>query len=613
MTTTVANMTAGRARSTGDLDMGRVLRVGAVTGAVMIYVSAIGMLATFNARLIINPILSIGYTLFFAIPFIAGTRFTQRQQLEGLTAEKPSGLDVVKALVAGAVGGLMVALFALVIDSFPEVRSTFPNLSPEMVEVITLGLGVGVGLVVIPAISAGVAAVGAAISFLPDRYRRAIAIGALTVVAFAMFQAVVDDFFDWFPALPDFLYQTPSGVSVVPAIILFLLGAAGSLFLPGRISSVGAGLRSQEGAARRRTTIIWAVVIGAALIVLPQFLGGILNELFVNVGFFALMALGLNVVIGYAGLLDLGYVAFFAVGAYTTGVLTSPISPTWDPMLSWWQAFPVVLVMAALAGLFVGTPVLRMRGDYLAIVTLGFGEIVRLLLLSDWLSPYFGGAQGIRNIPGIPVFGTEINVTTPNLMIYMVAFFVLLAAFISWRLEHSRIGRAWAALREDEDVAEAVGVDTVKAKLTAFITGAVIASFAGALFAAKVGSVFTNSFEILVSIVILVIVIVGGMGNIVGVVVGAFVLIGILGGPNQPGLLQEFGEYRLLMYGALLVFMMLRRPEGLVPSKRRQQELHQEEFLQDAWLDKGGHFVNPDDHTPQRPGPSAAEPGRGKE
>jgi branched-chain amino acid transport system permease protein len=613
MTTTVANMTAGRARSTGDLDMGRVLRVGAVTGAVMIYVSAIGMLATFNARLIINPILSIGYTLFFAIPFIAGTRFTQRQQLEGLTAEKPSGLDVVKALVAGAVGGLMVALFALVIDSFPEVRSTFPNLSPEMVEVITLGLGVGVGLVVIPAISAGVAAVGAAISFLPDRYRRAIAIGALTVVAFAMFQAVVDDFFDWLPALPDFLYQTPSGVSVVPAIILFLLGAAGSLFLPGRISSVGAGLRSQEGAARRRTTIIWAVVIGAALIVLPQFLGGILNELFVNVGFFALMALGLNVVIGYAGLLDLGYVAFFAVGAYTTGVLTSPISPTWDPMLSWWQAFPVVLVMAALAGLFVGTPVLRMRGDYLAIVTLGFGEIVRLLLLSDWLSPYFGGAQGIRNIPGIPVFGTEINVTTPNLMIYMVAFFVLLAAFISWRLEHSRIGRAWAALREDEDVAEAVGVDTVKAKLTAFITGAVIASFAGALFAAKVGSVFTNSFEILVSIVILVIVIVGGMGNIVGVVVGAFVLIGILGGPNQPGLLQEFGEYRLLMYGALLVFMMLRRPEGLVPSKRRQQELHQEEFLQDAWLDKGGHFVNPDDHTPQRPGPSAAEPGRGKE
>lgn len=613
MTATVAERSADPASNTDGFDMNRVLRIGAITGAVMIYIAAIGLLVRLNGRLLINPILSIGYALFFAVPFVAGTRFTRRERLEGLEVEEPKRVDVVKAAVAGAMGGLIVALFALLIEAFPEVRSTFPNLSPEMVDVITLGLGVGTGLIVVPAISAVVATVGAGLSFLPDRYYRAVAVGALTVVAFALFQAVVDDFFDWFPGLPDFLYDTPSGVSVIPAIILFVLGAVGSLFLRGRISGVGAGLRSEEGTTRRRSTIIWAVVIGAALIVLPQFLGGILNELFVNVGFFALMALGLNVVIGYAGLLDLGYVAFFAVGAYTTGVLTSPISPTWDPMLTWWEAFPVVLAMAALAGLFVGTPVLRMRGDYLAIVTLGFGEIVRLLLLSDWLSPFFGGAQGIRNIPGIPVFGTEVNVTTPNLMIYMVAFFVLLAAFISWRLEHSRIGRAWSALREDEDVAEAVGVDTVKAKLTAFITGALIASFAGALFAAKVGSVFTNSFEVLVSIVILVIVIVGGMGNIAGVIVGAFVLIGILGGPNQPGLLQEFGEYRLLVYGALLVFMMLKRPEGLVPSKRRQQELHQEEFLQDAWLDKGGHFVNPDDHTPQRPGPSAAEPGRGKE
>jgi branched-chain amino acid transport system permease protein len=119
----------------------------------------------------------------------------------------------------------------------------------------------------------------------------------------------------------------------------------------------------------------------------------------------------------------------------------------------------------------------------------------------------------------------------------------------------------------------------------------VLASFGGALFAAKVGSVFTNSFEILVSIIILVIVIVGGMGNIAGVAVGAIMLIGVLGGPNQPGLLQEFGEYKLLIYGALLVFMMLKKPEGLIPSARRAQELHQEEFLQDAWLDKGGEFV----------------------
>jgi branched-chain amino acid transport system permease protein len=577
----------------------------------MMFVSAIGMLATFNGRLLINPVLSLGYLVLFSAPFVAGLQFTKREKLEGVEAAPPSAVDALNGGLAGALGGLVLALFAALVDAVPGLRSTFPSMSPEMVDVVTLGLGIGTALIVLPVISAVVAAGAAGMSLLSGTTSRAIRVGALTVIAFSLFQAVVDDFFDFLPAIPDFLY-TRSALTILSAIIIFALGAAGSIYLPGRMPSIGDRLQATEGDTRRRTTLWTAAFIALAMIVLPQFLGGILNELLVNVGFFALMALGLNVVIGYAGLLDLGYVAFFAVGAYTTGVLTSPISPTLAPMLSWWQAFPVVLIMAALAGLFVGTPVLRMRGDYLAIVTLGFGEIVRILLLSDWLAPYFGGAQGIRNIPGIPVFGTEINVTTPNLMIYAVMFFVALAAFISWRLENSRVGRAWAAMREDEDVAEAVGVDTVKAKLTAFITGAVIASFAGALFAAKVGSVFTNSFKILVSIVILVIVIVGGMGNIVGVIVGALVLIGVLGGPNQPGLLQEFGEYKLLIYGALLVYMMLQRPEGLVPSKRRQQELHQEEFLQDAWLDKHGRFVDDKDHTPQRPGPSAAEPGRGE-
>jgi len=267
-------------------------------------------------------------------------------------------------------------------------------------------------------------------------------------------------------------------------------------------------------------------------------------------------------------------------------ILTSPLSPFFSPELSWWLAFPFVLIVATIAGLLVGTPVLRMRGDYLAIVTLGFGEIVRITLLSDWLAPLFGGAQGIRQIPGIQVADTEVNAITPELMIYAMMAFVFLAAYISWRIEDSRVGRAWAAMREDEDVAEAVGVDTVKAKLMAFITGAIIASFAGALFAAKVGSVFASSFQIVTSIIILVIVIVGGMGNIAGVAVGALILVGILGGPNQPGLLQEFGQFKLLLYGALLVYMMLKRPEGILPSKQRQQELHQEEVLQDAWLDK---------------------------
>ena len=227
-----------------------------------------------------------------------------------------------------------------------------------------------------------------------------------------------------------------------------------------------------------------------------------------------------------------------------------------------------------------------MRGDYLAIVTLGFGEIVRLLFLSDWLSPTFGGAQGVRQIPAAELapLGVEISGINPQSIFYFVAVFVGIAIYVSWRLSKSRLGRAWSALREDESVAEAMGIDTVKAKLLAFVIGAILASFGGMVFAVKVGSVFPNSFALLVSIIVLVVVIVGGMGSIPGVIVGALVLIGILGGPTQPGVLQEFQEFKLLIYGALLVYMMLQRPEGLLPSARRTRELHQEEFLQDAWL-----------------------------
>jgi ABC-type multidrug transport system fused ATPase/permease subunit len=182
-------------------------------------------------------------------------------------------------------------------------------------------------------------------------------------------------------------------------------------------------------------------------------------------------------------------------------------------------------------------------------------------------------------------------------MLYLTIVFVLLAVYVSWRLQGSRIGRAWAALREDETTAQAMGVDTTKAKLMAFVAGAMISSFAGALFAAKVGSVFPNSFELLVSIVILVIVIVGGMGHIPGVLLGAVVLIGILGGPRLPGLLQEFQDYKMLIYGTLAGLHDADEARGLLPSVRRTRELHQEEFLQDAWFDKKGHFTDDPDAT----------------
>ncbi len=584
------------------LDMRRVLRIGLLTGGAMVYTAAIGMFQVFNDKEIIDPILSLGYLVLFAIPAVAGASFSRRVEIEGIETEPLSVMDIFKAGVAGAIAGIVVAFFALIVDLFPDLRGTFPKLGPQMVRLLNLDYSVASGFFILPAISAVVASAGAGFAWIPERLRRPLLIAGLSIPVLSMFEPLVDDLLDEIPAITDFLYSPRGALTITATIVVVVVITAVAYYFKQRDPVFkGRFSQSEDLGVRRRTTVVLAAIAIIALVVLPQFLGGIMNELLTNVGLFALMALGLNVVLGFAGLLDLGYVAFFAVGAYTTGVLTSPLSPTWNPELSWWFAFPAVLVAAMFAGIMVGTPVLRMRGDYLAIVTLGFGEIVRLVLLSDWLSPYFGGAQGIRSIPGIPVGSATVNATSPHLMIYAVLFFVFVAVYISWRLEDSRIGRAWAALREDEDVAEAVGVDTVKAKLLAFVTGAVIASFAGALFAAKVGTVFTNSFQIIVSIIILVIVIVGGMGSLPGVIVGALVLIGILGGPTQPGILQEFGEFKLLIYGFLLVYMMLKRPEGLLPSVRRQRELHQDEFLQDAWLDK--------DKGPQAPGPSVAEPG----
>ena len=185
------------------------------------------------------------------------------------------------------------------------------------------------------------------------------------------------------------------------------------------------------------------------------------------------------------------------------------------------------------------------------------------------------------------------NGTDPRGIFYLVAVFVAIAIYVSWMLERSRLGRAWMAIREDEQVAEAMGINTVTTKLFAFVVGAILASFSGAVFAAKVGSVFPNSFKLLVSIIILVVVIVGGIGHIPGVIAGAVVLIGVLGGPTQPGLLQEFSQFKLLLYGALLVFMMLQKPEGLIPSAVRNRELHGAETLQDQWLKKDAPAEEP--------------------
>jgi branched-chain amino acid transport system permease protein len=232
------------------------------------------------------------------------------------------------------------------------------------------------------------------------------------------------------------------------------------------------------------------------------------------------------------------------------------------------------------AGLLIGGPVLRLRGDYLALVTLGFGEIARVLVTSDWLKPFLGGAPGLIGIPA-PRLGSS-TFRDPQPFYYLALAFCAVALFVSWRLSHSRVGRAWNAMREDEQVAEAMGISTVKYKLLAFGTGAAIGSLSGSLFAVQIGSLSPASFTILVSITALAIVILGGMGSLPGVVLGALVLIGL------PGFLTEFQDYQLLIYGAVLVGIMVLRPQGLIPNVRRMQELHEEDLTQDQWLKRAG-------------------------
>ncbi len=573
-------------------DMKYVRNLGLVGGGAMSFVGAIGMIEQFNERVLIEPFLTLGTLALYGIPFAVAYLAARGRPnpLEEPTHEP--GPDTVTGLIVGAIAGAVAGIFVLLVH-WLDPSEYFPNMRESMVDAMTFEIGAPGGVAVLVLVSALLGAAAGLIHGQSQSVRSGLGRAAIWVLVFAFFEAIVADILDFADPLLDMTYANNAALQPWAAVVIgglaWWLGAR----YQGRARQFTDRVRDAEPKSNLRRGVILAVAI--ALIVLPMMLGLIINELLVNVALFVLMGLGLNIVVGYAGLLDLGYVAFFAVGAYGTAVLTSPLSPTIDPGLSWWLALPIVLVMAAVAGLLVGTPVIRMRGDYLAIVTLGFGEIVRILLLSDWLTPVFGGAQGIRRIPGItiPFFG-EVGGTDPQIFIYITMIFVGLAAYISYRAQNSRIGRAWAAMREDEDVAEAIGVGTVRAKLLAFISGAVIASFAGALFSAKVGTVFTNSFDVLVSLIILVVVIVGGMGSIPGVMLGAVVLIGILGGPKSPGLLQEFAEYKLLIYGALLVFMMLKRPEGLIPSVRRSRELHAEEMGQDAWLDKGGHVL--EDH-----------------
>ena len=357
------------------------------------------------------------------------------------------------------------------------------------------------------------------------------------------------------------------GVSILGAIIIFVVTAGGYYLWHLYQDRIKERIKALPPSQHRALSVGGKWVLPAVIVLLFPLLGSYPSEVMNEVGRFLLMGLGLNIVVGFAGLLDLGYVAFFAIGAYTMGVLTSP-EITWLGFhMTFWEALPFSVLLSVLAGVILGVPVLGMRGDYLAIVTLGFGEIIQRLAISDWLKPYIGGSNGITLIPKATI--GPIRFDSPQTIYYLFVVGCLIVAFISQRVKFSRVGRAWMALREDEDVAEAMGIDLVKTKLLAFATGAAFAGLSGAIFASKLASIYPHSFHLLISINVLCLIIVGGMGNIPGVIVGALFLVGL------PEILREFAEYRLLLYGAGLVIMMLLRPEGLLPEARRRLELHE--------------------------------------
>jgi len=272
---------------------------------------------------------------------------------------------------------------------------------------------------------------------------------------------------------------------------------------------------------------------------------------------YAVLGLGLNIVVGLAGLLDLGYVAFYAGGAYTYALLNHHFG------LGFWTVLPFGAFMGALFGILLGFPVLRLRGDYLAIVTLGFGEIIRLIL-ENW-NEFSFGPSGIANIARPSFFGVQFSLKGATIYIYFLMIgLALFTIFVVNRLHDSRIGRAWTALREDEIACQAMGIDKTKTKLSAFALGATWAGMMGVVFAARTTFINPASFTFIESAIILSIVVLGGMGSIPGVIAGAFILILL------PEHLRVFSEYRMLIFGAVLVIMMVFRPQGMISKVQRR-------------------------------------------
>jgi branched-chain amino acid transport system permease protein len=502
----------------------------------------VGLFGQFSNRWLIVDVLDIGHALLLAAAMGGGASLTRRER-------GPGGLAA--SVLAGATAGAALALLVALVR-IANLRWIFISLAPLTLNRIGYGLPDGEAAGALALGGAGAAALGSVCVLAPALARQIIlgALGGAVVAGLLreLIRSLVGEYGnieDWAISYDGLL---PAGAAVAAAI-----GAIATV-RPGR-----ARYRALPKPARMGVQCALLVL----LLCLPAVTNDFVGQVMMLICLYTLMSLGLNIELGLAGLVDLGFVAFFAVGAYTVALLTSPTS-SFGVHFSFFEALPFAIVVAMVAGFLFGLPVLRVRGDYLAIATLGLGEIIRVLVLSDMLKPLLGGAQGIVNLPKPDLFGMVLG--SPTRMFYMTAAMAGLAGYFAWRLQHSGLGRRWLAVREDEDVAQALGIHLVQVKLSAYTLGAAFAGLAGGIFAAMTGSVFPQSFQLLVSVNVLAILVVGGIGSLPGVLVGAITLIG------APEVLRDLGEYRYLIYGLVVIAVVRLKPEGLSPKAIKSRE-----------------------------------------
>jgi branched-chain amino acid transport system permease protein len=558
------------------------IKVGLIAGVIGIFLSLVGMVEVFNKRDVIEKVITLGAFLLLATSVMAG--FLASRRTSELLNGNQAVFNLAAGLLAGLFTGIVLALFVLAMNQF-NLRAIFLNATPALSDLLLFGRGTA-SVWMLPVLGAGTGLVGGAFLLLPLSVRKPITHAVIVVIFMALFSSLfrvimVNQGGAIEKAAKSLFSQT--GLTIRGAWVFIL----GTLIISTLWSSQGPKVQNTvdrlPAKGKLSLRVLGIILLAYVVIMLPQAAGPFIAQVIVIISLYILMGLGLNIEIGFAGLLDLGFVAFYAVGAYTVGLLTS-YGEYGLQHVSFWVAVPIAVLIAMLFGGILGVPVLGVRGDYLAIATLGFGEIVRLLAGSDFMAPYLGGPRGIIGIqkPCIGTLGEFMAVDVPRICngielskpqdIYYVAIAsALLIAFFSYRLRESRLGRAWMAIREDEDVAEALGIKLVQAKLLAYMLGAAFAGLGGAIFATLVGSIFATSMQLIVSINVVALIIVGGMGSIPGVVVGALALIGL------PELLREVSEFRFLLYGAALIAVMLAKPEGLWPSKTISRELHHDE------------------------------------